>query len=180
MTRRKGFARFFRSVSQTGPGDKREATPAGPSRSLSDRPAGTGRAFFGTGLRAKGDEGILSTLLFVLALKEIKMAHEPVSDQTAKLLRAAWFRYLDTVGETRPALYRYCRRMTGNIWDAEDLLQDTLLRGFGAIGRGDVRSKAAQVRGPRAYLFRIATNRWIDQMRRRELNAGSVSTADDS
>ena len=108
------------------------------------------------------------------------MVHEPVSDETAKLLRAAWFRYLDTVGETRPALYRYCRRMTGNIWDAEDLLQDTLLRGFGAIGRGDVSSKAAQVRGPRAYLFRIATNLWIDQMRRRQLITSSLSGSDDS
>ena len=108
------------------------------------------------------------------------MAQEQVSDETAKLLRAAWFRYRDAVGESRPALYRYCRRMTGNIWDAEDLLQDTLLRGFGAIGRGDMTSKAARVKGPRAYLFRIATNLWIDQMRRRELNAGSVSTADDS
>jgi RNA polymerase sigma-70 factor, ECF subfamily len=55
------------------------------------------------------------------------MADKPVSDETAKLLRAAWFRYLDTVGETRPVLYRYCRRMTGNIWDAEELLPDTLL-----------------------------------------------------
>jgi RNA polymerase sigma-70 factor, ECF subfamily len=107
------------------------------------------------------------------------MAHQPVSDETAKLLRAAWFRFLDTVGETRPALYRYCRRMTGNIWDAEDLLQDTLLRGFGAIGRGDVSSKAAQVTGPRAYLFRIATNLWIDQMRRRELNVSGVRTSQD-
>lgn len=108
------------------------------------------------------------------------MAHEPVSDETAKLLRAAWFRYLDTVGETRPALYRYCRRITGNIWDTEDLLQDTLLRGFGAIGRGDVSSKAAQVKGPRAYLFRIATNLWIDQMRRRQLITSSLSGSDDS
>jgi DNA-directed RNA polymerase specialized sigma24 family protein len=46
--------------------------------------------------------------------------------------------------------------MTGNIWDAEDLLQDTLLRGYGAIGRGDVTSREAHVKGPRAYLFRIA------------------------
>jgi RNA polymerase sigma-70 factor, ECF subfamily len=108
------------------------------------------------------------------------MAHEPFSDETAKLLRAAWFRYLDTVGETRPALYRYCRRMTGNIWDAEDLLQETLLRGFGTIGRGDVTSKAAQVKGPRAYLFRIATNLWIDQVRRRQLLTSSLSWSDDS
>ncbi len=108
------------------------------------------------------------------------MADKPVSDETAKLLRAAWFRYLDTVGETRPVLYRYCRRMTGNIWDAEDLLQDTLLKGFGVIGRGDVSSEAGQVKGPRAYLFRIATNLWIDQMRRRHLMTSSLSRSDDS
>ena len=107
------------------------------------------------------------------------MAHAPISDETAKLLRAAWFRNLDTVGETRPALYRYCRRMTSNIWDAEDLLQDTLLRGFGAMGRGDGTSKATQVKGPRAYLFRIATNLRIDQMRRRQPIASRLSSSDD-
>ena len=67
------------------------------------------------------------------------MAEPPISDQTAKLLREAWYRYLDTIEPARPPLYRYCRRITGDIWDAEDLLQDTLLRGFGAIGRGEVR-----------------------------------------
>ena len=100
------------------------------------------------------------------------MTQEPVSDATAKVLREAWFRYLDTVGPIRPALYRYCRRVTGHIWDAEDLLQDTLLKGFGAIGRGEVISESAQVKGPRAYLFRIATNLWIDQVRRREFYPG--------
>jgi RNA polymerase sigma-70 factor, ECF subfamily len=96
------------------------------------------------------------------------MAYEPVTDQTAKLLRNAWFRYLDTVEPIRSSLYRYCRRITRDIWDAEDLLQDTLLRGFGAIGRGEVTSESARVKDPRAYLFRIATNLWIDQVRRRE------------
>ena len=100
------------------------------------------------------------------------MAQEPVSDTTAKLLREAWYRYLDTIEPIRPVLYRYCRRITGHIWDAEDLLQDTLLRGFGAIGRGEVTSELAQVKGPRAYLFRIATNLWIDQVRRREFHPG--------
>jgi len=56
------------------------------------------------------------------------MAQEPVSDQTAKLLREAWFRFLDAIEPVRPSLYRYCRRMTRDVWDAEDLLQDTLLK----------------------------------------------------
>jgi DNA-directed RNA polymerase specialized sigma24 family protein len=92
------------------------------------------------------------------------MPHEPLTDETAKLLREAWFRYLDTLALIRESLYRYCRRITRDIWDAEDLLQDTLLKGFGAIGRGEVTSEAAQVNGPRTYLFRIATNLWIDQV----------------
>src|SRR5208282_807323 len=57
-----------------------------------------------------------------------EMAQEPVSDQTAKLLREAWFRFLDAIEPVRPSLYRYCRRMTRDVWDAEDLLQDTLLK----------------------------------------------------
>ena len=98
------------------------------------------------------------------------MAQPLISDQTAKLLREAWYKYLDTVESARAPLYRYYRRLTGHIWDAEDLLQDTLLRGFGAIGRGEVISESARVRDPRSYLFRIATNLWIDQVRRREFD----------
>jgi RNA polymerase sigma-70 factor (ECF subfamily) len=96
------------------------------------------------------------------------MAQQPVSDDTARLLREAWFRYLDTIEPIRPALYRYCRRITRDIWDAEDLLQQTLLKGFGAIGRGDLHGEWSKVRDSRAYLFRIATNIWIDEIRRNE------------
>ena len=97
------------------------------------------------------------------------MAQEPVSDTTARLLREVWFKYLDAVQPIRPALYRYCRRLTNDIWDAEDLLQDTLLKGFGAIGRGDLTGDGEPVLNSRAYLFRIATNHWIDQVRRRQI-----------
>jgi RNA polymerase sigma-70 factor, ECF subfamily len=98
------------------------------------------------------------------------MAPSPISDQTAQQLREAWFRYLDTVEPLRPSLYRYCRRMTRDIWDAEDLLQETLLKGFGEIGRGDLRGEeGAPVQNSRAYIFRIATNIWIDQVRRAEI-----------
>ena len=78
------------------------------------------------------------------------MAQQAISDHTAKLLREAWYKYLDTIELARAPLYRYCRRLTGRIWDAEDLLQDTLLKGFGAIGRSEVLSESAQVKDPRA------------------------------
>src|SRR5512135_49383 len=90
---------------------------------------------------------------------------ESLNSQSASVLRALWFRYLDTVASSRPLLHRYCLRLTGSIFDAEDLLQETLLRGFGAIGRGDFPSE--RVPDARAYLCRIATNAWIDEQRKR-------------
>jgi RNA polymerase sigma-70 factor (ECF subfamily) len=80
--------------------------------------------------------------------------------------RAAWRQYLDLVEPLRPELARYCRRLTGHIWDAEDLAQDTLLRAFGLLG-----SMAYKVGNPRAYLLRVASNIWIDAQRRRLLEA---------
>jgi RNA polymerase sigma-70 factor (ECF subfamily) len=76
-------------------------------------------------------------------------------------LAAAWQRYLDSVQPIRPGLHVYCRRLTGNLWDAEDLVQETLLRGFGTLGR--IRDP---IRSPRAYLLRAATHLWIDGLRK--------------
>src|SRR5260221_14605789 len=91
---------------------------------------------------------------------------EPVTDETARQLRLAWFRFVDTAEPHRSDLHRYCLRLTGSVWSAEDLVQDTLLRGYAAIGRGDLHGEASRMRSLRAYLFRIASNLWIDQVRR--------------
>ena len=81
-------------------------------------------------------------------------------------LRTAWHRYIDMLVPLRPALYGYCRSLAGNIWDGEDLVQDTLLRAFGHLG-----FIHHEIRNPRAYLLRTATNLWIDTLRRRETEA---------
>src|SRR5215468_11526914 len=81
-------------------------------------------------------------------------------------LRTAWHRYVDLLVPVRPALHGYCRRLTGNLWDAEDLVQDTLVRAFAQWG---VTHPA--IRDPRSYLLRTATNVWIDTLRRRETEA---------
>ena len=75
----------------------------------------------------------------------------------------------------RPALWRYCLRLTGSAWDAEDLVQETLMRAFARLTHW-------QPLEPRAYLFRIASNAWIDQQRRtrgvrEELDEGDPTTA---
>jgi RNA polymerase sigma-70 factor, ECF subfamily len=86
-------------------------------------------------------------------------------------LRSAWHRYLDMLAPLRPALHGYCRRLSGNLWDAEDLVQDTLLRAFGQWG-----VTAPEIRNPRAYLLRTATNVWIDTLRRRAMEARAPGT----
>ena len=91
---------------------------------------------------------------------------DPVDESTARSLRKLWFDYLDSVAPIRPRLHACCLRLTGSVWDAEDLVQDTLLRGFGIIGRADMSPGRRWFDKPEAYLCRIATNLWIDRVRR--------------
>jgi RNA polymerase sigma-70 factor (ECF subfamily) len=93
---------------------------------------------------------------------------EPLPDGLRDDLRAAWHRYIDLLAPLRPTLHGYCYRLTGHLWDAEDLAQDTLLRAFATLG-----SIFTRIENPRAYLLRTATNLWIDTVRRR----GSEATA---
>jgi len=90
------------------------------------------------------------------------MENPELADDLRDAAREAWHRYLDLLVPFRSDLHRYCRKLTGNIWDAEDLVQDTLLKGFATLG-----SVHATVTNPRGYLIRIATNAWIDISRRR-------------
>lgn len=60
----------------------------------------------------------------------------------------------------RPELHRYCRRLTGDIWDAEDLVQETLTRAFSR--RADSFDRTERVV---PWLIRIATNAYIDAWR---------------
>jgi RNA polymerase sigma-70 factor (ECF subfamily) len=83
-------------------------------------------------------------------------------DQLSGAVKATWHRFLDVYEPLRPDLYRYCRYLTRSPWDAEDLAQDTLARAFVTLGR-----MAEGPPNPRAWLFRVASNLWIDQTRRR-------------
>jgi RNA polymerase sigma-70 factor (ECF subfamily) len=76
-------------------------------------------------------------------------------------VRGPWRRYLDALAPLRPELHRYCCRLTGNVWDGEDLAQDALMRVFSLLGKIN-----ADLAEPRAYLIRTATHLWIDRTRR--------------
>jgi RNA polymerase sigma-70 factor (ECF subfamily) len=61
----------------------------------------------------------------------------------------------------RPALHAHCYRMLGSLHDAEDALQDTLLRAWRGLAGFEGR------RPPRSWLYAIATNACIDASARR-------------
>lgn len=72
-----------------------------------------------------------------------------------------WRRFIDDIAVHRPALHAYCCRLTGNVWDGEDLAQDALIRVFSLLGKSD-----RTLEQTKAYLIRAATNLWIDRVRR--------------
>jgi RNA polymerase sigma-70 factor (ECF subfamily) len=79
-------------------------------------------------------------------------------------VRGPWRRFIDDLAPLRPDLFRYCCGLTGNVWDGEDLVQDVLARVFAQLGKINM-----DLPNPRAYLFRTATNLWIDRIRRASL-----------
>src|SRR5262249_26354787 len=78
----------------------------------------------------------------------------------------SWHSFLELYEPLRTELYRYCRYLTRSPWDAEDLAQDALARAFVTLG-----TMGEAPPNPRAWLFRVASNLWIDQARRRRERA---------
>ncbi len=69
--------------------------------------------------------------------------------------------YRRLVEPLRAELHAHCYRMLGSVHDAEDALQDALLRAWRGLRGFQGRSS------PRAWLYRIATNTCLDAIARR-------------
>jgi RNA polymerase sigma factor (sigma-70 family) len=73
--------------------------------------------------------------------------------------------FLALVGDLRPELHRYCARLTGSVFDGEDVVQDSLASAFVALKTLEAAPSM------RAWLFRIAHNRALDLLRSRAIRA---------
>src|SRR5438874_10297407 len=80
-------------------------------------------------------------------LEAARGGHETASGRLAELHRAE--------------LHAHCYRMLGSVHDAEDALQDALLRAWRGMSRFEGRSSL------RSWLYRIATNTCLDVIARR-------------
>jgi RNA polymerase sigma-70 factor (ECF subfamily) len=69
--------------------------------------------------------------------------------------------FADVAREHLDRLYGFCVHLAADRTDAEDLLQETLLRAMGAY------SKLREPERAKGWLFAIATNVWRDQLRGR-------------
>ena len=70
---------------------------------------------------------------------------------------------------TRHSVYRFCRKLCGSREDAEDLVQQTYIKAFGALDRYEA------TRPVENWLFRIAHNSFIDSRRRAERRPMTIS-----
>ena len=89
------------------------------------------------------------------------MSPTPETPQQSQL-QQAHREFLALVETLRPDLHRYCARMVGSVIDGEDVVQDTLARGYYEL------SALKEPPALRAWLFRIAHNRALDHLRRYE------------
>ena len=69
--------------------------------------------------------------------------------------------YEELVEAHRRELHAHCYRMLGSVQDAEDALQEALLRAWRALDRFEGRSSA------KSWLYKIATNTCLDVLSRR-------------
>ncbi|MGH9881903.1 MAG: sigma-70 family RNA polymerase sigma factor [Pyrinomonadaceae bacterium] len=93
------------------------------------------------------------------------------SDMEVGSFDARYRAFLETVTQLRPRLHRYCARMTGSVMDGEDVVQEALFEAYRKLERFD----DSRPLGP--WLFRIAHNRCIDFLRRRDVRRQAETEA---
>jgi RNA polymerase sigma-70 factor (ECF subfamily) len=96
---------------------------------------------------------------------------DPIGIDAPGPFEARYLAFLETITHLRPSLHRYCSRMTGSVLDGEDIVQDALFQAYRKLESFD------NDRPLTPWLFRIAHNRCIDFLRRREVRQKAETAA---
>lgn len=72
--------------------------------------------------------------------------------------------FMNNVEPLHVSLQWYCRAVTGSHFEAEDLAQETIMKAYSMFIRYPYKQEISK-----AYLFRIASNSWIDRCRKDKL-----------
>src|SRR5882724_7756745 len=91
----------------------------------------------------------------------------PLEEDAGGSYDSRYVAFLETIANLRPSLHRYCSRMTGSVLDGEDVVQEALFQAYRMLETFDDSRPLAP------WLFRIAHNRCIDQLRQREVRRGA-------
>jgi RNA polymerase sigma-70 factor (ECF subfamily) len=106
------------------------------------------------------------------------MPHEPEPMTDEELVRTVLEgdreRFADLVGRYQSRLVNYLYRLVRNTDDAHDLAQEVFVRVYQALDRFDPRYRFS------TWLFRVAQNAAIDQIRRRRIRTVSLGPTDDA
>ena len=111
-------------------------------------------------------EGSMSNAVALSRRRPVRSAMEDTGKFDARYLA-----FLETIGQLRPKLHRYCARMTGSVTDGEDVVQEALFRAYRNLDAYDDSRPLAP------WLFRVAHNQCIDFLRRRGVRMEAESVA---
>ncbi|MFD2445726.1 sigma factor [Bacillus sp. CGMCC 1.16607] len=75
--------------------------------------------------------------------------------------------FFKTISDYSTDLWNYCKYITGSPWDGEDLYQETMIKSFGFLPQ-----RWSEITDKKYYLFKVATNTWIDQCRKLKRETG--------
>jgi len=86
-------------------------------------------------------------------------SHNPIAvDRSIEKLTVAREAFDELIKNVRPKLHRYCARMLGSVFDAEDVVQEAIAKAYYQLPKTEVHNLEG-------WLFRIVHNKTIDYLR---------------
>lgn len=98
--------------------------------------------------------------------------HNQLTESLVEDTRKVKEEFEDIVATYSADLWNYCKYVTGSPWDGEDLYQETMIKSFGMLPY-----RWSEITDKKFYLFKMATNTWLDQCRKMKRDIGTLQEA---